>query len=284
MPRRFTTAVSFFLLFLIPFAVVNCANKTPKKMEAMGAEKLERARLLALLAGATLEMEEYGGKAEVTLHNDGSISAVNEDGISSDGRWSVEGGDLCLQFRKWGNSDRLCYVIYQQDGRYLQFRDKVYQGSFTILSPGTGGPPRDSAKASASTGPVAEQKEPPTEKASPSAAPQEPYSYIPSGPTQFRKPDIKYILGRVARNCPGCNLAGADLAEADLEGANLAGANLLKTTLVKANLRHANLSGTNLFEADLRNANLSGADLSGANLAGADLTGCQIAGREPQGC
>jgi uncharacterized protein YjbI with pentapeptide repeats len=53
--------------------------------------------------------------------------------------------------------------------------------------------------------------------------------------------------------CPGCNLAGANLRDAHLIGADL---------------RNANLAG-----ADLTGANLEGADLTGANLEGADLTG-----------
>ena len=48
------------------------------------------------------------------------------------------------------------------------------------------------------------------------------------------------------KDCPGCDLAGANLSEADLTAANL-------------------------FGADLEQANLSGADLNGVH--GADFTG-----------
>lgn len=282
MPRHYTSIiVSISLSLMVLTALIGCANKTPKKLEAMGAEKLKNARLLALLNGATLEVEEYAGKAEVTLHEDGSISAINKDKVHSDGRWSVEGEKLCLQFRKWGDSDRLCYTVYQKDDRFLQFHDNIYQGSFTILSPGSGRSPNSSARTP--TNHETEKKMERKEAATPAAAPQAAYSYIPPGPARYRKPDTKYILGKVARDCPGCNLAGVDLSEADLEGANLAGANLLKTVLFKANLRHANLSGTNLFGADLRYAILNGADLSGANLAGADLTGADLRNAKMRG-
>ncbi len=281
---RSTGTVIVSLLLLVLGTVGGCTSMTPKKMEARGAKKLDSGQMLALLSGATLEMVEYDGKAEVTLHDDGSISAINKDRLRSEGRWSVEGEKLCLQFKKWGNSDHLCYTVYQQNDRFVQFRDKVYQGSFTILSPGNGQPPSPTTAAAPPDHEGSRMTQPSVATgASPSDAPQKTYSYIPQGPGQYRGPDTKYILGRVARDCPGCNLAGTDLSEADLEGANLTGANLLKTILVKANLRHANLSGTNLFQADLRGADLNGADLSGANLAGADLSGANLQDAKMQG-
>ena len=120
-----TCSICLFLMVLT--AVGACANRTPKNMTAMGAKKLESGQLLALLTGATIEMEEYSGKAKVTLHDDGSIQAINQEMVSSDGHWAIEGDKLCLQFRKWGNSDRLCYTVFQENDRFVQFRDKVYQ-------------------------------------------------------------------------------------------------------------------------------------------------------------
>jgi uncharacterized protein YjbI with pentapeptide repeats len=97
-----------------------------------------------------------------------------------------------------------------------------------------------------------------------------------------------------ARDCPGCDLAGANLkwanlAGANLEGANLAGANLHGAVLTAANLVGANLDGANLNRTTLRQADLSGATLTGgvmlyatradgANFSGADMTGA-LAGK-----
>ena len=69
------------------------------------------------------------------------------------------------------------------------------------------------------------------------------------------EPTERELLIAMAIDCPGCDLAGANLKRADLSGANLAG---------------ADLSGANLHEAVLRGANLAGANLDGANLNGAD--------------
>jgi uncharacterized protein YjbI with pentapeptide repeats len=78
------------------------------------------------------------------------------------------------------------------------------------------------------------------------------------------------------RECPGCNLSGAELAHANLERAHLNGANLQKANLAGANLRSAKLVRANLNEAnqvgaDLERANLYHTTFNGANLKGANL-------------
>ena len=90
-------------------------------------------------------------------------------------------------------------------------------------------------------------------------------------------PQIPEIVLR-ARDCPGCDLAGAELKRADLRnanlaGANLAGANLHDAKLDGANLAGANLAGATLNKANLKRANLAGADLSRALLYEAHLDG-----------
>lgn len=75
------------------------------------------------------------------------------------------------------------------------------------------------------------------------------------------------------RECPGCNLSGAELAHANLERAHLNGANLKK-----ANLAGANLHSAKLVRADLSEANLVGADLSRANLYQATFNGADLRG------
>lgn len=72
---------------------------------------------------------------------------------------------------------------------------------------------------------------------------------------------------RETHQCPGCDLADAQLSGLIAELANLKGADLTRAVLYKARLRGADLTG-----ASLNGANLSGADLrntKGANLAGA---------------
>lgn len=70
------------------------------------------------------------------------------------------------------------------------------------------------------------------------------------------------------RQCPGCDLAGADLSGLDAPGADLSGANLRGASLYKARL-----AGANLSNADLRGANLADADLTLANVQGVATDG-----------
>lgn len=83
----------------------------------------------------------------------------------------------------------------------------------------------------------------------------------------FDQADLDRLLE--TKNCPGCDLSGADLsgrnlAEADLSGANLRGANLENANLTNANLAGANLDNTNLFYAYLPGADVTDATFLGA--------------------
>lgn len=94
---------------------------------------------------------------------------------------------------------------------------------------------------------------------------------------------VQAFLAGQAKDCPGCDLTGAnlkrrDLAGADLSGANLAGANLHRAKLGKANLAGANLRGANLNVADLKRASLAGADLTDALLYEADASAADLTG------
>ena len=75
--------------------------------------------------------------------------------------------------------------------------------------------------------------------------------------------DLAAFLAGESKNCPGCNLPGANLKRRDLTGANLAGANLRGASFHRSNLRGANLLG-----ADLTEANLNKTDLIQANFTG----------------
>lgn len=97
----------------------------------------------------------------------------------------------------------------------------------------------------------------------------------------------QYLGDRMApageTQCPGADLAGADLSErnlflANFEDANLSGANLFGANLGRAILTGANLSKADLTDAGLAYADLGGADLEGADLGGADLSYANIAG------
>ncbi|MEI9992298.1 MAG: pentapeptide repeat-containing protein [Rhizomicrobium sp.] len=82
-------------------------------------------------------------------------------------------------------------------------------------------------------------------------------------------------------DCPGCNLAGADLTNTcvkahDLHGANFDGATAVLMCMSYANFTGATFRGTDLSAANLAHATLDGADLTGAvmditSIKGTDL-------------
>jgi uncharacterized protein YjbI with pentapeptide repeats len=83
-------------------------------------------------------------------------------------------------------------------------------------------------------------------------------------------------------DCPGCQLAGANLFNTcvkakDLHGANFDGANATLMCMSFANFRGASFRGTILDAANLASAKLDGADMTGArthitSFLGTDLT------------
>lgn len=80
------------------------------------------------------------------------------------------------------------------------------------------------------------------------------------------------------RQCPRCNLAGADLVHARLEDVNLRQARLQRANLGQARLDGAQLMGADLSFTTLQGASLRGADLRGARLEGTDLRQADLSG------
>ncbi|SBO43914.1 pentapeptide repeat-containing protein [Cyanobium sp. NIES-981] len=80
------------------------------------------------------------------------------------------------------------------------------------------------------------------------------------------------------RQCPRCDLAGADLVHAKLEDVDLRQARLQRANLGQARLDGARLSGADLSFTTLQGASLRGADLRGARLEGTDLRQADLAG------
>ncbi len=80
------------------------------------------------------------------------------------------------------------------------------------------------------------------------------------------------------KNCPQCDLSGANLIRMDLSGANLEGANLSRAKLNLTNLTEANLRGADLREVGFGGADLADADLRGANLRGTSFAGAYMSG------
>ena len=273
-----TLATRYLILAICALFLGGCGGKDLDKAVKKGASQIPGAELRGLLTGGKVLMEGYGQSATVGFLPGGKMSADNDQGEHNDGVWSVDAEErLCMQFKRWGHGERFCGAVYRQGERYRQFNEhgtQVY--TFTVLESGHGRPEDGIVvKPKADQEAKGEVKRPAESRTETSKS--NPLGQVPYDSPQA-KADVAYLKRNVARDCPGCNLAQADLSGMDLFSANLEGANLTGANLSQANLRRANLKGANLYKANLTNATLVGANLSGANLTDADLAGAETQG------
>lgn len=81
-------------------------------------------------------------------------------------------------------------------------------------------------------------------------------------------------------DCPGCNLAGADLTNTCVKAKNLAGADFDGATAVLMCMSYANFTDATFRGTDLSGANLAHATLDGADLSGAVMDITSIKGTD----
>ncbi len=281
-----------FRYYLLPlamllFLVAGCGlmketTNTPEKAPAGEGTRITGAELIELISDNTISIYEYGDTAIIEMYGNGKMYAVKSKTEKNEGKWSTEDDKLCLQFKRWGFGEEVCYTVFRKGEEYNLYTATGLKSSYFTITKGV--KRGQTGKGAAST-----QKQP-AKRASATTSPdvvvEEPTAPPVSTPTiqetnqtsnpQAASRDLGMIYRGMSQNCPGCNLPGANLAEASLMRANLAGANLTNANLAKASLKWANLKGANLTSADLSGANLAGADLSGANLERADLTGANL--------
>lgn len=278
---RYYLLLSAMLLFLATgCSLMKETPNTTEKIPAGEGTRVTAAELTELLSDNTISIYEYGDTAIIEMYGNGKMYAVKSKTEKNEGKWSTENDKLCLQFKRWGFGDEICYGVFRKGEEYNMYTANGIKSSYFTITKGV--KRGQTGKGAAST-----QKQP-SKKAttSPDVVVEEPVAPPVSAPSiqetnqasspQAASRDLGMIYRGMSQNCPGCNLQGANLAEASLLRANLAGANLTNANLVKANLKWANLKGANLTSADLAGANLAGADLSGANLERADLTGANL--------
>lgn len=278
---------SFLLLTMLLFLVAGCGTKETKdaleKAPAGEGTRITGAELIELLSDNTISLSEYGETAVIEMYGNGKMYAVKSKTEKNEGKWSTEDDKLCLQFRRWGFGEELCYTVFRKGEEYNLYTNTGLKSSYFTITKGVkrgqagknaaSAPKQPAKRASATTSPDVVIEEPAA--APPASTPAIQETNQAANP-QTASRDLGMIYRGMSQNCPGCNLQGANLAEASLLRANLAGANLTNANMAKANLKWANLKGANLTAADLSGANLAGADLAGANLERADLTGANL--------
>ena len=299
---------SLLLCLLAGFLLCSCGPTTVDRLvRDTGAQQMPAREVLQMVEGNTLFLHSFNEDAYLFFDGSGRLFGENTVTGKDNGRWDVsEGGELCVRMDKWWYGDLRCFSVYSRpetdrlhlagSGGVIQFTAERQDGDAHKLYTKAGKRGMDQRK-SIRTQEAKAAGKPSTETATASPAPEvksvkaRTPAVIEDRPMgEQDSKDTGVTVAYMAKDCPGCNLAGADLGKAELIGARLAGAdlheanlsmaNLRKADLNKANLREAILAYANLPGADLRGADLRGAKLKGANLIKADLTGAKLDGAD----
>ena len=288
------------LLVLASALLCGCGPTTVNSLvKEHGARRLAARNLHTLVRGNTLRLHAYNEEVALYFDPAGRVYGRDQYADRDAGRWQVsEGGELCLRMESWWYGDLRCLEAYRQSAGgtlylaggngVIRFSGAQQSGdSESLAAAGERTERRRPLRATgdqlAGSSPEVEQQPENRAVAAPPVVEDRPQPSADAG-------DTSVTVEFLARDCPGCNLAGADLGKAELAGAKLAGADLHGANLSMANLRRAdlqkaNLQGATLVYANLPGANLRGADLRGAKLKGAnlikaDLTGARLEGAE----
>ena len=290
----------YILLLLACGLLCGCAPTTVSSLvQQQGAQKLSPVEVLALVNGNTLLIEAFGENSSLYFDPSGQLFGKALSADTDKGKWDVsEGGEVCFHMNKWWYGDLRCFQVYRSangdkvhlagSGGVLRYAAQPQAGDSRQLA-AADDPQQKSLRRSLRTA-VAVAPVPKRVATEPKPTATKPTVIEDARPRIEADRDTSATIEWMAKDCPGCNLAGADLgkaeliaahlAKADLHGANLSMANLRRADLQGANLREAILTYANLPGADLRGADLRGAKLKGANLIRADLTGAKLEGAD----
>lgn len=269
-------------------------------VKEQGAKQMTGQDILGLVKGNTLFLHSFNEDAHLYFDPAGKVFAKDTASTEKDkGHWDVsEGGELCFQMDKWWYGDLRCFTVYHIGDRdkvrlatgsgVLQYSAEQEQGDSKGLYSDAGQKKKSLRRSIRDE--KSDQDSPATVQETGRERQQKPTLTEERPDSGHGSKDTGATIEYMARDCPGCNLAGADLGKADLigaklvgadlHGANLSMANLRRADLQKANLRDAILTYANLPGAKLRGADLRGAKLKGANLIKADLTGAKLEGAD----
>ena len=270
------SALFFFLLAGCVPSTVNTITKKP------GTELLPPLEILKLVEGNTLFLHSPEEDSYLFFDTSGKIFGRDIYTNRDTGKWDVsDDGMVCLKMRKWWYGDLKCYSVYSNANkkRYflanssgvLEYSAEHFAGDTEKLFTATKPKRKSYRKSIRNQQAPAPEEEPDDQHSTSFNVDQEKDGY-----NDGVKKDVQTSVKWIAKDCPGCNLADADLRQADLIGAQLEDADLSRADLHMANLRRANLRNANLKNASLRYANMPGANLRDANLSNADFTGANL--------
>jgi uncharacterized protein YjbI with pentapeptide repeats len=278
------------LLILACCLLCGCGPTTVNTLvKNQGAQQLTGKDVLTLVKGNTLFIHAFNEEAHLYFDPSGQLLGKISFTEKDKGKWDVtEGGELCFRMDKWWYGDLRCFQVYSTAEKsklhlangsgVLQYAAQKQAGDSQQLYTGSDQHKKNQRRSilnqSENEGGIASaarsaRGDARYESTTPSIIEEQPR-------TDNSAKDNSATFAYMAKDCPGCNLAGIDLGKAELNGAKLAKANLRGANLSMANLRQADLRGADLRETILAYANLPGANLQGADLRGAILKGANL--------
>ncbi len=269
-------------LFLFQFIILilflnSCTPGTQRQLVKEGQNPLSSEELFVLIADNSLHLEAFDFDGTFYFQKDGNLSGRDRLNNLDTGKWDISTeGQLCLKLRIWYYGDTKCYSVFsdQKPDSFIFFTEngaRYYSAEYLT------GDPQNLAKQIHKPNKKKFIRDQLAQEVQDGDSPgSKNISLTPAPPPSFSENDKNLAMTRLARNCPDCNLAGADLKRARLVEANLMGADLSEADFSGANLRRANLTGANLSGAKLITTNLSGAILVNSNLSNADFTGSNL--------
>lgn len=276
---RVTMNYSLLLILACCVVLSGCGPTTVNTLvEQQGAQQLAAQDVLALVTGNTLRVHSFDEDASLYFDPSGRLFGKVTASEKDRGKWDVsQGGELCFRMNTWWYGDLRCFQVYSvadanrlhlaSAGGVIQYSAAQEEGDSRHLYT-----QEDQQKKSLRRSIRKEQAQN-VQQQEDLRAP----AVIDAQPTpSYGNRDTGATVEYMAKDCPGCNLAGADLGKAELIGAKLAGADLHGANLSMANLRRADLQGANLRDAVLAYTNMPGANLQGADLRGAILKGANL--------
>jgi hypothetical protein len=256
------------LLLLALTAAGGCALSKQSQLVEDGRSPLPAEKIVALVAGNSLNLTAIDFNAQITFDPKGKLTAVDRLHNTDTGIWFVNSANmLCLVFDSWYFGDQKCYTLFDNPvgDSYIFFTANGARYYTAKVLDGASAEQPESGAAATS----------PEVAAPVNATAPPPVSAVPTTGTPPSKEELQRSIRKLAKKCPGCNFAAANLSHANLEGAKLAKANLAGADLSHANLRKADLTGANLTDANLANADLTQADCTGAITTGINLQGAR---------
>ncbi len=307
------------LLLILLISLSGCSKRiNTKDALEQGAKRLSYDDIAGLVSGKTLHIISWDKsvEADVTLDDNGKISAVNTAGEKTAGKWKIDKDNtLCIRYDQWANRDMKCYAVFSMDDGYKMFQPEGgLESTFTVsgLSRESrssdmnlrNGSPADSdlrseiipepetnrtviiPDANAKTNEDADQTKSDSWwkfgwfGSNSDDKNKDIYADYTAPPTPLSR-EMTHLLDE--KECLHCdltnqNLQKASLKKAELDQADLSGADLTGAFLKGASLKKTILTGAKLAGADLEGADLSGANLEGANLEGANLEDANLEG------